>query len=220
MQIRITKTRAAMAALFILAGVGLGSLLSPLVGTAFATAGQIVNISDRSSAANFAKVDAGGKLAVGDGSGPLTVDGTVKVGDGTCPLSVDGTVAARPAAPASPWRAFVHIESPNTVYFAGPSASPINITSLSISTAAASGSSVTVSLFSWHVPNSATSCGAAVFDAFLWQILDAGDGVTPLSFTFPTPLQVKPPANTKACVSAQATTNDTTIMNAVGFYGG
>ena len=56
MQIRITKTRAAMAALFVLAGVGLASLLSPLVGTALATAGQIVNISDHSGSAFFAKV--------------------------------------------------------------------------------------------------------------------------------------------------------------------
>ena len=53
MQIRITKTSAAIAALFVLAGVGLGSLLSPLVGTALATAGQIVNISDRSSVGEF-----------------------------------------------------------------------------------------------------------------------------------------------------------------------
>ena len=71
MDIRITKSRAAMAALFVLAGVGLGSLLSPLVGSALATVGQIVNISDRSGSTYFAKVDSTGKLAVGDGSGPL-----------------------------------------------------------------------------------------------------------------------------------------------------
>ena len=62
MQIRITKSRAAIAALFVLAGVGLGSLLSPLVGTALATAGQIANISDRSGSAFFAKVDSSGAL--------------------------------------------------------------------------------------------------------------------------------------------------------------
>ena len=39
MEVRITKLGVAMAALFVLAGVGLGSLLSPLVGTALATAG-------------------------------------------------------------------------------------------------------------------------------------------------------------------------------------
>ena len=40
MEIRNTKLRAAIAALFVLAGVGLGSLLSPLVGTALATAAR------------------------------------------------------------------------------------------------------------------------------------------------------------------------------------
>ena len=97
MKVRITKARVAMATLFVLAGVGLASLLSPLVGTALATAGQIVNISDRSGSAYFAKVDSAGKLAVGDGGGSLTVDGKVadanlstafrasgEVGSGTC----------------------------------------------------------------------------------------------------------------------------------------
>ncbi len=47
-----------------------------------------------------------------------------------------------------------------------------------------------------------------------------GDGVTPVSFTFPTPLQWKPPANTKACLVANADSSEVTTMNAVGFYGG
>jgi hypothetical protein len=203
MEVRITPLRGAMAALFILAGVGVGSLLSPLVGTALATAGQIVNISDRSALANFAKVDSAGKLAVGDGSGPL---------------SVDGTVTGRPAAPASPWHASEDISTPK--FIAGPSASPINLTSLSISTTAPSGSGVLVFLAGHHVPNSATSCSGAIFDGTIWRIRDAGDGVTPVSFTFPTPLQLKPPANTKACLLAQALTPYTTDLNAVGFYGG
>ena len=76
MELRITKLRVAMAALFVLAGVGLASLLSPLVGTALATAGQVVNVSDPVNA-NTAKVDPAGKLYVGDGAGPLSVDGTV-----------------------------------------------------------------------------------------------------------------------------------------------
>ena len=46
-----------MAALFVLAGVGLASLLSPLVGSALANVGQVVNISDHSASAYFAKVD-------------------------------------------------------------------------------------------------------------------------------------------------------------------
>jgi hypothetical protein len=61
-QIRITKYRVAMATLFVLAGAGLGNLLSPFVGSALATVGQTVNISDHSSAAYFATVDKTGAL--------------------------------------------------------------------------------------------------------------------------------------------------------------
>jgi len=59
---KLTKYRVAMAALFVLAGVGLGNLLSPLVGNALATVGQTVNISDHSSSAFFAKVTSAGEL--------------------------------------------------------------------------------------------------------------------------------------------------------------
>jgi hypothetical protein len=203
MEVRITPLRVATAALFVLAGVGLASLLSPLVGTALATAGQVVNVSDPVNA-NTAKVDSAGKLYVGDGAGPL---------------SVDGTVASRPAAPASPWHASEDIQA--TTRIAGPSASPINVTSLSLSTDALPGSgSIHVFLYGEHVPSSATDCSGTTLDATLWHLRNMGDGVTPVSFTFPTPLQWKPPANTKACLFAFASGGFITRMNAVGFYGG
>ena len=207
MQIRIAKSRAALAALFVLAGVGLGSLLSPLVGTALATVGQVVNISDHSGSTFFAKVSSDGKLAVGDGAGPL---------------SVDGTVSDRPAAPASPWRAMKEIQGINFgVPIAGPSAAPINVTSLSISTEATTGSGVTATLYGVHVPSSATDCSSFTPDVGIWHIRDLGDGSTPLSFTFPTALQWKAPANTKGCIFAVASSGAApTWMNAVGFYGG
>jgi hypothetical protein len=193
-----------MAALFVLAGVGLASLLSPLVSTALANVGQVVNISDHSGSAFFAKVGSDGRLAVGDGAGPL---------------SVDGTVSARPAAPLSLWRARTHIEI--GAYVAGPSVTPINVTSLSISTDAPSGSNVHVFLAGYHVPISATNCNGATLDGAIWEIRDLGDGITPLAFSFPTPLQYKPPPQTKACLWATLLyTNDATTMNAVGFYGG
>jgi hypothetical protein len=201
MEVRIARLRVAIAALFVLAGVGLASLLSPLVGTALATAGQIVNVSDPANA-NTAKVDSAGKLYVGDGAGPL---------------SVDGTVASRPAAPASPWSASLDI--PGTLTrITGPSVSPINVTSLSLSIDT-SGSGIQVILAGFLVPSSATSCNTTGFGPTLWEIRDAGDGVTPLSFTFPTPLQFKPPANTKACLYAYTDAPSITL-NAVGFYGG
>jgi hypothetical protein len=205
MQIRITKLRLAFAGLFVLAGVGLASLLSPLVGSALANVGQVVNISDHSANAYFAKVDSAGKLAVGDGAGPL---------------SVDGTVTDRPAAPGSPWGVSIDIQG-NLVLIAGPSAVPINVTSLSISTDEPSGSNLYVNLQGYSVPSSNSICGFHINGGFLWEIRDAGDGVTPLSFTFPTPLQFKPAANMKACVFAISDYPvEATIMNAVGFYGG
>ena len=59
---KLTRYRMAMAALFVLAGVGLGNLLSPLVGSALATVGSTTNISDHSASAYFAKVDSTGAL--------------------------------------------------------------------------------------------------------------------------------------------------------------
>ena len=55
----------------------------------------------------------------------------------------------------------------------------------------------------YRVASSATTCDGATQDAGLWQISDPVNGrvpLTPLSFTFPTPLQYKQPANTKACL--------------------
>jgi hypothetical protein len=95
---------------------------------------------------------------------------------------------------------------------------PINVTSISISISS-SGSGVQVYLFAYHVPSTATSCSADAYDTTLWHVRDAGDGVTPVSFSFPTPLQWKPPPNTKACL--QAVVNGAGVtLNAVGFYGG
>jgi hypothetical protein len=59
MQIHITKARAAMAALFVPAGVGLGSLLTPLADNALTTGGSTINISDHSSSAAKPAPDAG-----------------------------------------------------------------------------------------------------------------------------------------------------------------
>jgi len=200
LRVTVTKKRLAIAALFVLAGVGLGNLLSPLVGSALATVGQTVNISDNSASAYFAKVSSDGKLAVGDGAGPL---------------SVDGTVTDRPAAPASPWHANLNIDA-NAGLLAGPSATPINLTSLSLSSS--DPNPVSANITAYYVASSATSCSVATFDQQLWLVVTPGVGVN--SFTFPTPLQYKPPANMKACVFARAPSSFGVVANAVGFYGG
>jgi len=58
----------------ILGGVALFVALS---GTAVAAAPTVVNIADPAAPAHKATVDATGHLKVGDGAGPLTVDGSV-----------------------------------------------------------------------------------------------------------------------------------------------
>ena len=59
-------------------GTALGwiALFVAIGGTAYA-ATTVVNLADPTTPANVAHVDAGGKVYVGDGTGPLTVDGTV-----------------------------------------------------------------------------------------------------------------------------------------------
>jgi hypothetical protein len=185
--------------------LGALALFVALGGTALAATGTIVNIADPTTASNVAHVDATGRLEVGDGSGPLTID---------------GTVSGRPAAPASPWRSSQDIQGGGFTFIAGPSSSPIDVTSLSISTDASTGAGVEVFLEAAHVPSTATSCSGATTDGTIWHIRDLGDGVTPVSFALPTPLQWRPPSNTKACLAAQTSTSSLTTMNAVGFYGG
>jgi hypothetical protein len=182
------------------------ALLVAAGGVSYAATGSSVNIVDPVTATSKAKVTSGGKLWVGDGAGYVTVD---------------GTVSGRPAAPASPWSAREDFVGFSSKYIAGPSLSPINVTSLSISTDEASGSGLSLYLYAAHVPNTATSCSGATGDGVIWKILDAGDGVVPVSFSFPTPLQWKPPASTKACLQAVVNGGiNTTTVNATGFYGG
>lgn len=57
--------------------ISLLALAVASTGTAVAaTTGQLVNITDPSTAANKARVDGTGRLHVGDGAGPLTIDET------------------------------------------------------------------------------------------------------------------------------------------------
>ncbi|HEX8102937.1 MAG TPA: hypothetical protein VF533_10005 [Solirubrobacteraceae bacterium] len=56
--------------------ISLLALSIVVTGTAFAATGQIVNIADGSNVARIAHVSPTGSVQIGDGSGPLTVDGT------------------------------------------------------------------------------------------------------------------------------------------------
>jgi hypothetical protein len=56
--------------------LGIIAIVIAMTGTAFAATGQLVNIVDGSNAARVAHVSSYGSVQVGDGSGPMTVDGT------------------------------------------------------------------------------------------------------------------------------------------------
>ena len=174
------------------------ALLLALGGTSFAAVnatGSAVNITDPVTAANKAKVDGTGKLQV----------------------NVNGTAGARPVPPSTPWSADVSLPNGNYVSLVGPKSTPINLTSLSASLAgSAAATDITgILLQAWHVPGSATTCAITAFDRELWYIprLTAS---APFAVSFPTPIQLVPPAGTKVCLYARSLGADAQL-NASGF---
>lgn len=67
-----------------------------LMPVAVYAAATVVNVADPATG-NKARVF-NGKLSVGDGVGPVSVDGTVRVNDGSGPLTVDGAVSVKQPA--------------------------------------------------------------------------------------------------------------------------
>jgi hypothetical protein len=174
------------------------ALLLALGGTSFAAVsatGNAVNITDPGTAANKAKVDSSGKLQV----------------------AVNGTAGARPVAPATPWSTSAKVSTTERTLLAGPSASPIDMTSFSLSlfdNVPATDVAI-VELQAYHVPGSAATCTDQTTDGVVWRIARL-PASTPLAVSFPTPLQLKPPAGTKACLYAAVGINPIWI-NASGF---
>jgi hypothetical protein len=167
MQIRMTKSRAAMAVLFVLAGVGLGSLLSPLVGTALATVGQTVNISDHSSSAYFAKVDSSGALKT-------TAAVTGKVG---------------PALPPQPFSVEREFSIAAPVYVLGPTSATLALTDVTFANYfAAQGRDLRLQELSGPSPN--TNCTNFVHTPTVGRF-DAEGGQT-VHVSFQTPIVLKP----------------------------
>jgi hypothetical protein len=138
---------------------------------------------------NRAKVDATGKLAVGDGSGPLTVD---------------GTISANPSLPARPIviTATDLGTAPTTIY--GPQSKPFGITSLTLTVVPTCGTQ----LFTLR---SVTSTGGK-YD-LMDTLLDAGKSV---QYLFPTPLVTTPPAGGSASLTAFTANDSCVIVSGVG----
>ena len=97
-------------------------------------AAKSVIIQDGTNPANKVSVS-GGKLNVGDGSGPLTVDGIMAVGDGVGPLTVDGSVSASAAQP-SEMLSIVRLVTQGGSLFTPPAGKALVVTAITINQSA------------------------------------------------------------------------------------
>jgi hypothetical protein len=177
MEIRITRQRAAAAALFVLAGVGLASLLSPLVGSALATVGSTVNISDHSASAFFAKVTS---------SGELKTNGVVS-----------GKVA--PALPPQPFNVLRGFGLGSGTNVLGPTIATIALTDLTFSNYFGNQARfLRLTQYSAPAPNT----GCALPRSRVVGTYNVGSGQT-VTASFETPIVLKPLANGDAwCLQA------------------
>jgi len=162
----------------------------------YAATGSLVNITDPVTKANKARVDASGRLKVGDGSGVLTVD---------------GTVTSRPAPPTRAWHYAEEQAGPSDVALP-VTASTINITSLTVT---ASFDNVPFRIAVLRMAGTATNCTGtiqSVQDLYLAQHLVIG---APLTVSFPTPLQARPPSGQKLCLTVFG---PSTSVSLSGYY--
>jgi hypothetical protein len=158
----------------------------------YAAGSSLVKIVDARHPAHQASVT-GGKLGVGDGRGPLTVDGAV-----------------RQAAPARPWRAA--LTTNGQVSAVGPTTATIEVTSL---TATRSSGTETVFLQEYILPAGGTDCLLLTGSKVLFEAYAAAGA--PVSATFPAPLQVRPPNGRPHCL--MVTGNVGTRVSVSGYLG-
>jgi hypothetical protein len=162
-----------------------------------------VTITDNGGV-NTANVDAGHHLLVGDGTGPLTVD---------------GTVSRRPVPPASPFQFNIDAQIGET-FVAGPTplSTVINVTSLTISIPVNQGQRH-IELRAVLQNASATGCAFGGADVTIWHAENLTGNLTA---SFPTPLQTPKAAGAKMCLSvynAYGLSNDVPIVSGSGFTG-
>jgi hypothetical protein len=182
--------------------VAVAVLVASLAPRAVEAATSLMTISDVSNG-QTARVDAG-KLRVGDGTGPLTVD---------------GTVYSRPLNAALPWFASENVSSAAFVPLPpGPVGAAVNVTSISSSALLSTAAAADLALYVGHVSSSETSCATTPIDATIWHIPSAPAAI-PLAVAFPTPLTWRPPVGTRACLILR-NYGGTVTFNASGFFGG
>ena len=177
------------AVLLVFAGILIGSVIGPSVARA---ATSLVTIQGAGSA-NQAKVSSSGRL--------LIDAGTVRISPPTTLWNNSQDVGIGPGSPK---------------VLEGPTASAIDLSSLSVSLIGTTGSA-DVRLRGYRVASTATDCSGAIYDRTLWHIPQV-TAAAPFSVSFPIPLQWRAPSG-KACLEVDVNFG-TVTFNASGSLGG
>jgi hypothetical protein len=135
-----------------------------------------------------------GAVTASDGSGPLTVDGTVKVANGTGPLSIDGTVRSQPVAPATPWNQINDIQvsssTSRAILYTGLGPQKLALTSFTLAAEGPTAGTVRALVIVYVSDSNAGNCltlTGASFGAAERFVVTVPVGQT-VSLTYPTPL--------------------------------
>jgi hypothetical protein len=140
--------------------------------------------------------------------------GSLRVGDGAGPLTVDGTVSAAPVAPADP---FTSTEDVNGTFnrLVGPTSNAISVTSLSVSPVA---SPINFFIYAVTVPTGNACNDSGNWNTFftLYHLPSIG---APFTQAFPTPMRISAaPPGLQNCLLG-TTGGPAGVANSSGFYG-
>ena len=135
-----------------------------------------------------------GGVTVNDGSGPLTIDGTVKVEKGSAPITVGGSVNAQPAAPANPWNQINDIAvsgaASRAILFTGLGPAKLALTSFTLAAEGPNAGTVRAFVIVYVSDSNTGNCltlSGASFGAAERFVVTVPVGQT-INLTYPTPL--------------------------------
>ncbi len=128
-------------------------------------------------------------------------------------------ISALPRPPATPWSLSIDVDPATSAQtpVAGPSITPINLTSLSIGYKTSG--TADLFLFAWSVPSTATSCSTTTFLGTVYHLPGLASSAGVVTAGFPTPLQTLPPKSQKACLYAQTAGTAVLTVNFIGYTG-
>ncbi len=132
--------------------------------------------------------------------------------------TVAGSVSAIPRPPSTPWNLSIDVPRDTPVVLAGPSATPLNLTALSIAFKA--DGTADFYLFPFSVPSTATTCDSTNGLGTAYHLPGLPSSAGAFAESFPTPLQVRPPSGQKVCLYAYNGAAATVTVNASGYFGG